>query len=75
VKTPLRVYAEIGIFLLALCLEPSRAHREEEDEDRLLDAEAQALTDSISSGGRLLNTHRNFPLVTSPQSPVWHVRA
>jgi hypothetical protein len=50
VKTPLRVYAEIGIFLLALCLEPSRAHREEEDEDRLLDAEAQALTDSISSG-------------------------
>lgn len=49
-KTPLRVYAEIGMFLLACCLElPARTH-EEEDEDRLLDAEAQALTDSISSG-------------------------
>jgi hypothetical protein len=50
VKTPLRTYAEIGIFLLACCLQlPARAS---EDEDRLLDAEAQALTDSISNGER-----------------------
>lgn len=50
-KTSLRIYAEVGIFLLAAFLELSSPRTcEEEDEDGLLDAEAQALTDSISSG-------------------------
>ena len=47
-KAPLRVYAGIGVFLLASCLELFAQWRTcKEDDESVLEAEAQTLTDSI----------------------------